>query len=111
MYFGACDSAFRLLLLLARLLLLQNLLDDLLLLDQEGADDAVPDAVTASRTTVGALDGLLGLGDLGVLAGTESRDLWSDNVSKPVCERKELSNQVLDGMACSTEFGRDVCRR
>lgn len=62
-------------LLLALASLLQDLLDDLLLLDQEGADDAVPDAVTASRATVGALDGLLGLGDLGVLAGAEGGDL------------------------------------
>ena len=55
--------------------LLHDLLDDLLLLDQEGADDAVAHAVAAPRTTVGALDGLLGAGDLGVLAGAESGDL------------------------------------
>ena len=65
----------RLFLLLAGLLVLQHLLDDLLLLDQEGPDDTVTDAVTASRSTVGALDGLLGLGDLGVLAGSESGNL------------------------------------
>lgn len=66
---------FRLFLLLARLLLLHHLLDNLLLLDQEGADDSVTDAVAAPGTTVGALDGLLGLGDLGVLAGAESGNL------------------------------------
>ena len=57
-------------------LLLQHLLDDLLLLDQEGADDAVLDAVGAPRATVRAADGLLGLRDLGVLAGSEGGDLW-----------------------------------
>ena len=54
--------------------LLEDLLDDLLLLDQESTDDAVLDAVGASRTTVGALDGLLGAGDGGVLAGAEGGD-------------------------------------
>ena len=54
--------------------LLQHLLDDLLLLDQESANDAVLDAVGAARATVGALDGLLGAGDGGVLAGAEGRD-------------------------------------
>lgn len=65
----------RLFLLAALVLLLENLLDNLLLLDKERADDAVPDAVTASRATVRPLDGLLGLGDVGVLAGAQSRDL------------------------------------
>lgn len=54
--------------------LLEHLLDDLLLLDEESADDAVLDAVGASRTTVGALNGLLGAGDGGVLAGAEGGD-------------------------------------
>lgn len=54
--------------------LLEDLLDDLLLLNEESADNAVLDAVGASRTTVGALDGLLGAGDGGVFAGTEGRD-------------------------------------
>jgi len=54
--------------------LLEDLLDDLLLLDQESTDDAVLDAAGASRSTVGALDGLLGAGDLGVLAGAEGGD-------------------------------------
>ena len=66
-------------LLLLALLLLQHLLDDLLLLDQEGAHDAVPHAVAASRTAVGALDGLLRLGDLRVLAGSEGGNLWWEN--------------------------------
>lgn len=107
--FGACNSAFRLLLLLARLLLLQNLLDDLLLLDQEGADNAVADAVAASGTTVGALDGLLGLGDLGVLAGAESGKLMREvSQSAPVVmeqigprPRQGLQQQRL-ASGCST---------
>lgn len=55
--------------------LLEDLLDDLLLLDEESADDAVLDAVGAAGTTVGALDGLLGAGDGGVLAGAKGGDL------------------------------------
>ena len=54
--------------------LLEHLLDDLLLLDQESADDAVLDAAGAPRSTVRTLDGLLGAGNLGILAGTEGRD-------------------------------------
>ena len=54
--------------------LLEHLLDDLLLLDQEGTDNAVLNAAGASRSTVGALDGLLGAGNLGVLAGAEGWD-------------------------------------
>jgi hypothetical protein len=54
--------------------LLEHLLHDLLLLNKESADDTVLDAVGASRTAVGALDGLLGAGDGGVLAGAEGRN-------------------------------------
>ena len=67
----------RLFLLATLALLLEHLLDDLLLLDQEGTDDAVTNAVTASRATVCALNGLLGLGDLGVLARSEGGDLFT----------------------------------
>lgn len=56
-------------------LLLQHLLHDLLLLDEEGADDAVLHAVGAPRAAVRAADGLLGLRDLGVLAGSEGGEL------------------------------------
>ena len=63
-----------LLLLLGLASLLQDLLDDLLLLDQEGADDAVANAVAAPGTAVGALDGLLGLGERSILAGAEGGD-------------------------------------
>jgi hypothetical protein len=49
------------------LALLEHLLDNLLLLDQESTNDAVLDAVGASRASICALDGLLWLGDIGVL--------------------------------------------
>lgn len=71
----------RLFLLLGLALLLQDLLDDLLLLDEERPDDAVPDAVTAPRAAVRALDSLLGLGDLGILAGAKSGNLLSGTAS------------------------------
>lgn len=58
-----------------------DLLHDLLLLDQERAHDTVLDAVRATGPTIGALDGLLGLRDLRVLAGAERGDLWSGVVS------------------------------
>lgn len=61
--------------------LLQDLLDNLLLLNQESADDTIPDTVGTSRSSVGALNGLLGAGDLGVFAGSESWDLLEDCVS------------------------------
>jgi hypothetical protein len=54
--------------------LLEHLLDDLLLLDQEGADNAVLNAAGAPRSAVRTLDGLLGAGDLGVLARTKGRN-------------------------------------
>lgn len=79
--YSSHPHASSLFLLLAGALLLQHLLDDLLLLDQERADDAVAHAVAAPRTAVCALDGLLGLGDLGVLAGTQGGDLVADSVS------------------------------
>lgn len=76
----------RLFLLLGLALLLEHLLDDLLLLDQESADDTVTDAVAASGAAVGTLNGLLGLGDLGVLAGAEGGNLWRDSQYYPrVC--------------------------
>lgn len=57
-------------------LLLEHLLHDLLLLNEEGADDAVLDAVGAPGAAVRPADGLLGLRDLGVLAGSEGGDLY-----------------------------------
>ena len=54
---------------------LDDLLDDLLLLDQESADDSVTDTVGAAGTTVGTVDGLLAARDASVLGGAESGDL------------------------------------
>jgi hypothetical protein len=69
--------------LLLLLGLLHDLLDDLLLLDEESADDTVTDAVGAAGATVGTLDGLLGAGDLGVLAGAKGGDLCYVSVNFP----------------------------
>jgi len=52
--------------------LFEHLLHDLLLLDQECANDAVLDAVGAPGTTVGTLYGLLWAGDLCVFTWSES---------------------------------------
>lgn len=80
-------------LLLALLLLLQHLLDDLLLLNEESSDDSVTDTATASGTTVGALDGLLGLGELGVLAGSEGGDLRRE---ESVCNISRRSHSWVE---------------
>lgn len=61
--------------LLLLLRLLEHLLDDLLLLDQESTDDAVLDAVTAARTTVGTRDVLARTGDLSIFTRAEGGDL------------------------------------
>jgi hypothetical protein len=77
---------------------LDDFLHDLGLLDEESPEDAndclnsrnlrvqhkdVPglDTVSASRSTVGTLNSLLALGDGGVLAGAESRDLYRESES------------------------------
>lgn len=52
-------------------LALQNLLHDLLLLDEEGTDDAVAHAAGATRATIGTGDTLAALGELAVFAGTQ----------------------------------------
>jgi hypothetical protein len=54
---------------------LEDLLDDLLLLNQESANNSVADAVGAAGSTIGTADSLLGLGNLSILTGTESNDL------------------------------------
>lgn len=71
-------------LFLARLLLLcllEHLLDDLLLLNQEGSDDTISHAVAASRATVCALHGLLWSGGGGIFSGSESWDLLDGRIT------------------------------
>lgn len=62
---------------LGRLGVLQ-LLDDLLLLDEEGANDTFPDALVAQDSSVGTTNGLLALGQtasLGRTGGSDSVEL------------------------------------
>lgn len=59
--------------------LLKNTLDDLLLLDKESTDDLLLDGVGRDGTTVSTADGLLGLGDVGVLAGSQSSNTRKRN--------------------------------
>lgn len=74
--------------------LLEDLLDNLLLLNEEGTDDTVLNAVGASRTTVGALDGLLGAGDGGVLAGAEGRDTGELGTAVLITVRTDVLHAV-----------------
>ncbi len=61
--------------MLLLLTLLEHLLHNLLLLDQKRPDHPILDAIRTSRSSVRALDGFLGLGDVGVFAGAEGGDL------------------------------------
>lgn len=61
--------------LLLLLLNLEDRLDDLLLLDQKGTDDAVANAVSAARTSVRAGDSALVLRQTSILDGAEGGDL------------------------------------
>lgn len=58
-------------------------LDDLGLLDEERADNALADAVGAARATVRALDRLDTLRDVRVLARAKGRDLGGAIVVNP----------------------------
>ena len=51
--------------------LLENSLDDLLLLNEESTDDLVSNRVGRDATTVSTVNGLVGLGDIGVLSGSQ----------------------------------------
>ena len=57
---------------------LDDLLDNLLLLDQESADDSITDAVSAAGTTISTVDGLLAARDASVLGRAKGRDLQID---------------------------------
>ena len=63
---------------LLRLVLLEHLLHDLLLLDQERPRNPILYTVRTSRSTVCALDCFLGTRDGGVFAGAEGWDLESE---------------------------------
>lgn len=56
-------------------LALQDLLDDLLFLNKEGADDAIADTQSATGSTVGTGDRLATLGELAQLAGSDGGEL------------------------------------
>jgi hypothetical protein len=53
----------------------EDTLDDLLFFNQEGTDDTATDAVTTAGTTISTVNGLLGLGHIVELTGTEGLDL------------------------------------
>jgi len=59
--------------------LLKDALDDLLLLNKESTDNLLLDSVGRDGTTVSTADGLLGLGDVGVLAGSQSSNTRKRN--------------------------------
>lgn len=81
--------------LLLLLLILQHSLDDLLLLDQESSDDSLLDTVGTSGTTVGSLDGLLGLGDLSVLSWSQGSDTLQSDTTVTTLRSSSLLLQVL----------------
>jgi len=74
--------------------LLHDLLDNLLFLNQECANDTVLDAVGTSGTAVGTLDGLLWSGDAGIFARTQSRDTREFDAAVTAFWRSALLLQV-----------------
>jgi hypothetical protein len=56
-------------------LLLEQLLNQLLFLDEECSYNSILDTVCATGASVGTLDGFLVLGEAGVFARAEGRDL------------------------------------
>ena len=64
------------------LLGLEDRLNDLLLLNQKGTDDAVTNALRAARTSISAGDGTGVLRDTSILLGAEVGDLWKGRKQK-----------------------------
>lgn len=65
---------------LLRLVLLQYLLHNLLLLDQERPHDPILHAIRTPRSSICALYGFFGLGDFGVFTGAESGSLEAPEI-------------------------------
>lgn len=89
LYFFYMRSLLLLSLLLGLLggLALDDVLDNLLLLNQEGAHDPLAHALVAPRATVGTADGLSALGEIRVRAGAKvgnlARPLESNRQNRP----------------------------
>lgn len=77
------------------LLLLQHSLDNLLLLNQERSDNSLLDTVGASRATVSSLDGLAGLGDVGVLSWSQRGNTGQGNATVATLDLGRLLLDVL----------------
>lgn len=61
--------------------LLEHTLDDLLFLDEEGTDDSFLDTTGADVTTVGTLNSLVWLGNVGVLTWSQASNTWKSNAA------------------------------
>jgi hypothetical protein len=91
-------------------------LDNLGLLDEEGTDDALANAVGAARATVRALDRLDALRDLRVLARAKGRDLCRTRTMMAAMARVRGYVSIHDsfvgaqskGSACTYTRERDV---
>jgi len=75
---------------------LEDLLDDVSLLDQECTGDPVLDATSTPGTTVCPLNGLLTLGQGGVLAGTKGRDTGESITAVTALGRRSKLLQVVN---------------
>jgi hypothetical protein len=72
---------------------LEDTLDDLLFFDQKGTDDAAADTVATTGATISTVDGLLSLGDVVELTGTESLD--TSQVVTTVTATRSLDGLLL----------------
>jgi hypothetical protein len=73
---------------------LENSLDDLLFFNQESANNAVSDTKTATGTTIGTGDVLLGLGDSGELTRTKGLDLQKESIVTMATEKIDKFNNL-----------------